>query len=264
MHHPDEPTPMPAVAASDAPGDPTNHPPGALDPAIEAARAAPLDPSADVAAIDPLQKQRDALLLADPSNPNHALFEQALHGLEQLGTKRFKDRRELERIALAIAVQASAVGLTRVDRVALSDNGAGVFFADSQAVDPALRGYVALAEAIKPEATQRPLDVQRLQAHAQEQRAGEAQQQQQAQQVQREAEQQARQDRSGPERASQERAAQQERTSQERSAQQNRASQDRDARQDRAAADRASQQDRASQDRAAQDRATQERAPRRL
>ncbi len=263
MHHPDEPKPASATGSA---ADPAIDP--AIDPMIDAARASSAEVPGEVAAIDPLQQARDAQLLSDPAHPNHALFGQALKGLEQLGTKRFKDRRELERIALAIAVQASAVGLTRVDRVALSNNGAGVFFADSQAVDPALRGYVALAEVVKPDAAQRPLDVQRLQNQVQEQRANEAQQQQ-VQQVQREAEQQLRQDRAAPERASQERAAQQERVSQDRAAQQervsqDRASQDRASQQDRAAADRASQQDRASQDRAAQDRATQERAPRRL
>lgn len=255
MQQPDEPSRTPARAPLAGTGTDSAINP-AIDPVIDAARGSAADAPGEVAAIDPLQQARDAQLLADPSNPNHALFEQALKGLEQLGSKRFKDRRELERIALAIAVQASAVGLTRVDRVALSDNGAGVFFADSQAVDPALRGYVALAEVVKPDAAQRPLDVQRLQNQVQEQRAGEAQQQQ-VQQVQREAEQQARQERYGPERASQERAAQQDR-----------ASQDRASQQDRAAADRASQdrasQDRASQDQAAQGRATQERAPRRL
>ena len=259
MQHPDQPDRTPATAPVAGAGSDA-----ALDPVIDAARSTAAQAPGEVAAIDPLQQPRDVQLLADPANPNHALFEQALKGLEQLGSKRFKDRRALERIALAIAVQASAVGLTRVDRVALSDNGAGVFFADSQAVDPALRGYVALAEVIKPDAAQRPLDVQRLQNEVQNQRAGEAQQQQQAQQQAREAELQA-QDRDGPGRASQERAAQQDR-----------AAQDRDARQDRAAADRATRQDRVSQDRASQDRAsqdraaaaqapaTQERAPRRL
>jgi hypothetical protein len=244
MTHPDQPQSAPDAGDSAAP---------ALDPAIQEARSArDASPDSATASIDPLQKERDALLLADPSTPHHALFEQALKGLEQLGSKRFKDRRELERIALAIAVQASAVGLTRVDRVALSDNGAGYFFADTQAVDPALRGYVALADVLKPDAAQRPLDVQRVQAQqVQEQRTHDAQQQQ-LQQSQREVELRARQGRDAPGRGSQERTSQ-ERASQER------------ASQDRAPQDRGSQQGRASQERVAQqERAVQDRAPRRL
>lgn len=242
MHFPDEPIGTPPVDA--------------VDPAIQAAGAAPADTAPATAAIDPLHKPRDAQASTDASVANHALFEQALERLEQLGTRRFKDRRELERIALAIAVQASAVGLSRVDRVALSHDGAGYFFADSQAVDPALRGYVAHAEAVKPDAVARA---------AQTQRQG----QQQEEQAIRDADLRAQQERAARERASRDTATEQRaaRDGDSRTeASQARAARDR-AEADRAALDRASSNrssfDRAS-DRASQERASSDVPPRRV
>src|SRR3990170_2930813 len=136
----------------------------AIDPAIAAARAAAeAAKPAEMATIDPLQKDRDALLIADPGNPHHAFYQQALEGLELLGPQRFKDRRELERVALAIALQAAAVGLSRIDRVVASDDGAGYFFVDRHAVDPAMRGYVAHAQAAQLPGD-RVTEVQQLQA----------------------------------------------------------------------------------------------------
>ena len=239
---PDQPDRHPAETATEP----------ALDPAIQEARAAPAAPADGAAVLDPLQKERDALLFLDASHPNHALFQQAVKGLEQLDAKRFKDRRELERIALAIAIQASAIGLTRVDRVALSDNGAGYCFVDLHAVDPALRGYVAHVEAMKPETASRALDAQRIQGQQLQEQRNDETRQQHVGQVQREVEQRG-----------QERVLRQDRGSQDRAVQQDRAARDDRSADDRAASDRAAQ-DRASQDRATQDRAAQERAPRRL
>lgn len=155
----------------------------AIDPAIAAARtAAEAAKPAEVATIDPLQKDRDALLISDPGNPHHAFYQQALEGLELLGPQRFKDRRELERVALAIALQAAAVGLSRIDHVVASDDGAGYFFVDRHAVDPAMRGYVAHAQAAaQPPGDRRVAEGQQLQA----QRAQE--QQRQVEQAQRDA-----------------------------------------------------------------------------
>lgn len=136
----------------------------AIDPAIRAAATAkPAEAGPDAEAIDPLSKDGDALLASDPSNPLHGLYAQAMQGLELLGGQRFKDRRELERVALQIAIQASAIGLARIDRVAASDDGAGYFFVDQQAVDPAMRGHIAHAEAVRPATPQQLAEVQRQQ-----------------------------------------------------------------------------------------------------
>lgn len=132
-----------------------------IDPAIAAARAAAeAAKPAEVATIDPLQKDRDALLISDQANPHHAFYQQALQGLELLGPQRFKDRRELERVAQAIALQAAAVGLSRIDRVVASGDGAGYFFVDRHSVDPAMRGYVTHAQAMQPPGETRATEVQ--------------------------------------------------------------------------------------------------------
>lgn len=136
----------------------------AIDPAIQAAATAkPAEGAPGTEAIGPLSKDGESLLASDPSNPLHGLYRQAMQGLELLGGQRFKDRRELERVALQIALQASAIGLARIDRVAASDDGAGYFFVDQQAVDPAMRGYIAHVEAVQPPTPQRLAEVQRVQ-----------------------------------------------------------------------------------------------------
>lgn len=153
--------------------------PNTIDPAIQAAAVA--DPGEDkhgAEAIDPLRKEGDALRLPEPGVAHHGLYRQALEGLEVLGPQRFKDRRERERVALSIALHAAAIGLVRIDRVAVSDGGAGYFFADTQAVDPAMRGYLAHAEAVQARAQAPSSDVQWAQAE-----------QRQTEQVQRDAQQ---------------------------------------------------------------------------
>lgn len=134
-----------------------------IDPAIQAAAgAAATGPGTET--IDPLRKEGDALRLPEPGAAHHALYRQALEGLELLGPQRFKDRRERERVALSIAQHAAAIGLARIDRIAVSDDGAGYFFADTQAVDPAMRGYLAHAQAVQARAPAQPVEAQKAQA----------------------------------------------------------------------------------------------------
>lgn len=154
------------------PIEPTAPPP--VDPAIQAASTAPAgDGKPGAQGLDPLQRDDDeSALLADPSHPLGALYRQALRGLELLGDPRLKDRKELERVALMIAMRAGANGLHAIERVAPSSDGLGYHFADNRTVDPALRGYVAHAE-------QGPAPQERAAAEAlrarqvQEQRTGE-------------------------------------------------------------------------------------------
>lgn len=139
-----------------------------VDPLIQAAQSeATATPDAAMA-LDPLQKDKDALLIADPNSPYHALYEQALKGLELMGTRQFKDRRELERVALSIAMQAAAVGVARIDRVVRSEDGASWFFADEQAIDPAMRGHLQHAEALRPLTPQRIAEAQQMIAQRQQ------------------------------------------------------------------------------------------------
>lgn len=152
---------------------------GTIDPTIQAAAgASPAEAQPGAESIDPLRKEGDALRVPEPGAAHHALYLQALEGLELLDPRRFKDRRERERAALSIALQAAAIGLVRIDRVAVSDDGAGYFFADTQAVDPAMRGYLAHAEAIQGRVQAQPSEAQRAQA-----------QQRQSEQAQRDAQQ---------------------------------------------------------------------------
>ena len=153
--------------------------PHTIDPAIQAAAAPdPSEGKQGAEALDPLRKEADARRLPDAGTAHHGLYRQALEGLELLGPQRFKDRRERERVALSIAAHAAAIGLVRIDRVAVSDDGAGYFFADTQAVDPAMRGYLAHAEAMQSRAQAPSSDAQRVQA-----------QQRQSEQVQRDVQQ---------------------------------------------------------------------------
>lgn len=135
-----------------------------IDPAIQAAAAKPAEAGPGAEAIDPLRMEGDALRVPEPGAAHHALYRQALERLELLGPQRFKDRRERERVALAIAQQAAAIGLARIDRVAVSDDGAGYFYVDTQAVDPAMRGYLAHAEAVQARAQVQPSEAQKSQA----------------------------------------------------------------------------------------------------
>lgn len=220
----------------------TGQPP--LDPAIKGAGdAAGSAKPEDRAEIDPLQKARDALLASDPAHPQHSLYQQALKGLGLLDQKNFKDRRELERVALAIAMHAGAIGLTRVDRVALSQDPAGYFFVDQHAVDPALRGYVSHAQAVQPGAEARLVqEAQRVR----EQQTGQ-EQVQQTEQVQRDIQQRREQVNDNRNQARDDGQA---RDSQQRSQAQDRQSQDRSqARQDQA------RQDQARDEQARQDQA---------
>lgn len=98
-------------------------------------------------ALDALHRDDDeAALIVDPSSPLHALYRQALHGLELLGDPRLRDRRELERLAVMIAMRAGASGLQRIERVVPSGDGLGFHFVDDRSIDPGLRGYVAHAQ----------------------------------------------------------------------------------------------------------------------
>ena len=150
-----------------------------IDPAIAAAQPADAPRPAETAAIDPLRKEADALLASDPASPHHALYQQALKGLDQVDARRFKDRKERERVALAIAMQATALGVTRIDRVAASESPSGYFYVNEHAVDPAMRGFVGHAEAAQPLTRERVAELQRAvrEQESQQQQVQQTQQQ---------------------------------------------------------------------------------------
>lgn len=102
--------------------------------------------------------------LADPRNPNHKLYEQALTGVHKIDTEmgRMPDQRSAN-LAAALTVAAKAQGLTRIDTVALSEDGSRTFAAQNtsplktiaevstaQAVSTPLENSSIAAQAVQP------------------------------------------------------------------------------------------------------------------
>lgn len=89
-----------------------------------------------------------APLLSHPNHPDHALYQQALTGIEKLPANTFKNELERQNAAASVAFEAKVSGLTRVDTVALSTNGAGLFAVQGAMSDPAHnRVYIDKAQA---------------------------------------------------------------------------------------------------------------------
>ncbi|MGN6151777.1 MAG: XVIPCD domain-containing protein [Lysobacteraceae bacterium] len=66
----------------------------------------------------PVQTQTDRPSMADPKNPDNALYRQALSNLEQLGPGGgFQSREQMERAAASVAADARASGLTSIDHI---------------------------------------------------------------------------------------------------------------------------------------------------
>lgn len=126
-----------------------SQPPNTMLPPLAPAPGSDAKPGAQ--ALDPLHRDDDeSALLGDPGGPLHALYQQALRGLELLGDPRLKDRKELERMAVMIAMRAGANGLQKIERVVPSGDGLGYHFAADRSIDPGLRGYVAQSQAGVP------------------------------------------------------------------------------------------------------------------
>ncbi len=89
-----------------------------------------------------------APLLSNPSHPDHALYQQALAGMEKLPATTFKSEQERQNAAASMAFEAKVTGLTKIDTVALSTNGSGLFAVQGAMTDPAHhRIYVDKAQA---------------------------------------------------------------------------------------------------------------------
>ncbi len=80
------------------------------------------------------QRTREALkiaeqspLLSNPSHPDHALYRQALAGVEKLPANSFRNEEERQNAAASLAFEAKVTGLRQIDHVVLSTNGSGLF-----------------------------------------------------------------------------------------------------------------------------------------
>jgi hypothetical protein len=102
--------------------------------------------------------------LADPKNPDHKLYEQALAGVHKIDAEmgRTPDQHSTN-LAAALTVAAKAQGLTRIDTVVLSEDGSRTFAAQNtsplktiaqvstaQAVNTPMEKSSIAAQAVQP------------------------------------------------------------------------------------------------------------------
>ena len=76
-------------------------------------------------------------LLSNPNHPDHALYKQALVGMEKLPASTFRNEQERQNAAASVAFEAKVSGLNKIDNVALSTNGSGLFAVQGAMNDPA-------------------------------------------------------------------------------------------------------------------------------
>lgn len=82
--------------------------------------------------------------LSDAAHPDHAMYRQALAGLEQLGSSAgLAGREQVERAAAVMVYEARVSGLARIDHVVLSADGTRVFAVEGDLRDPGHRRVVA-------------------------------------------------------------------------------------------------------------------------
>jgi len=75
-------------------------------------------------------------LLSNPTHPDHKLYQQALAGMEKLPAGTFKSDQERQNAAAAVTFEAKVSGMTKIDTVALSTNGSGLFAVQGAMNDP--------------------------------------------------------------------------------------------------------------------------------
>ncbi|ASL01860.1 XVIPCD domain-containing protein [Xanthomonas citri] len=101
-----------------------------------------------------LKQAEKTPLLSEKTNPDHPLFNQAVNKLEQLGPNAFASRQQLVNAAGHMTFEAKVSGMQRIDMVAQSKDGTGLFAVQGQPTDPAhQRIYTE-----KATAAERPLE----------------------------------------------------------------------------------------------------------
>ncbi|MBV6787889.1 XVIPCD domain-containing protein [Xanthomonas euvesicatoria] len=84
-----------------------------------------------------LKQAEKTPLLSEKTNPDHPLFNQAVNKLEQLGPNAFANRQQLVNAAGHMTFEAKVSGMQRIDMVAQSKDGKGLFAVQGQSTDPA-------------------------------------------------------------------------------------------------------------------------------
>jgi len=75
-------------------------------------------------------------LLSNPAHPDNKLYQQALAGMEKLPAGTFKSEQERQNVAAAVTFEAKVSGMSKIDTVALSTNGSGLFAVQGAMNDP--------------------------------------------------------------------------------------------------------------------------------
>jgi peptidoglycan hydrolase-like protein with peptidoglycan-binding domain len=103
-----------------------------------------------------LQQHANARDLSDPKSPDHALFAQALSGVRTLDVRGQPTEQQRLNLAAALTVEAKREGLTRIDQVALGDDGKRVYIAQhpSSFLEPVKLGSVDTMTALQTPAAQ--------------------------------------------------------------------------------------------------------------
>ncbi|OZB62020.1 MAG: hypothetical protein B7X39_04145 [Lysobacterales bacterium 14-68-21] len=106
------------------------------------------------------------LLLSDPGNPDNPLYRQALAQVRKIDADMGRPSDEhSERLAAALVPVAKAHGLTRIDAVALSDDGSRTFVAED--TTPIRRmAEVSTAEAVRTPIEQSSAEAREVQVQA--------------------------------------------------------------------------------------------------
>ncbi|MGN6738806.1 peptidoglycan-binding protein [Dyella sp.] len=116
----------------------------------------------------PDTRTQSVLPLSDPKSPDHALYEQALAGVQKIDADMGRRSDQLSRnLAANLAAEAKALGLTRIDSVAISEDGARTFAVQNES---GVRRYadVTTAQAVRTPIEQSSLRAADLQTQAPE------------------------------------------------------------------------------------------------
>lgn len=87
--------------------------------------------------IGALHKTEISPLLSNPSHPDHALYKQALVGIEKLPATAFRNDQERQNAAASLAVEAKINGFNQIDHVAVGANSGSLFAVQGRLEDPA-------------------------------------------------------------------------------------------------------------------------------
>ncbi|HEY0198833.1 MAG TPA: peptidoglycan-binding domain-containing protein [Rhodanobacter sp.] len=101
-------------------------------------------------ALDHVQAKNVIPNLADPKNPDHALYEQALTGVHKIDANQGrKPDQQSDQLAAGLVVAAKREGMTKIDNVVLSEDGSRAFAVQGK-LDSPLRqiAHVQTAEAV--------------------------------------------------------------------------------------------------------------------